>query len=102
MAQFYLILTFLGVFLPYGAFIPWLSTNGFDIPLLLKEAMANPISIFAWLDVVVAAIALLGFIVVDGKRNQIKYGYIAVLGTVSVGVSCGLPLYLYLKEKQNP
>mgnify|MGYP000347879774 CR=1 FL=1 len=101
MARFYLILTFLGVLLPYGAFIPWLSTNGFDISLLLKEAFVNPISIFAWLDVIVAAIALLGFIVVDAKRNKIKYWYLAVLGTLSVGVSCGLPLYLYFKEKQT-
>ncbi len=64
------------------------------------EAVANPISIFAWLDVLVAAVALLGFIVVDGQRHQVKYRYFAVLGTLSIGVSFGLPLYLYLKEKQ--
>jgi len=101
MTRFYLVLTFLGVFLPYGAFIPWLLANGFDIPLLFKEAMANPISLFAWLDVLVSAVALLGFIIVDGKRNKVKYWYLAALGTVSVGVSCGLPMYLYFKEKQR-
>ncbi|MDT9658948.1 DUF2834 domain-containing protein, partial [Vibrio vulnificus] len=45
--------------------------------------------------------ALLGFIVVDGQRHKVKYRYFAVLGTLSVGVSFGLPLYFYLKEKQS-
>ncbi|HAT8558710.1 TPA: DUF2834 domain-containing protein, partial [Vibrio vulnificus] len=97
MVRFYLVLTLLGILLPYGAFVPWLVSNGLDIGLLFREAVATPISIFAWLDVLVAAIALLGFIVVDGQRHKVKYRYFAVLGTLSVGVSFGLPLYLYLK-----
>jgi hypothetical protein len=101
MVRFYLVLTLLGIFLPYGAFVPWLVSNGLDIGLLLSEAAANPISLFAWLDVLVAAVALLGFIVVDGQRYEVKYRYVAILGTLSVGVSFGLPLYLYLKEKQS-
>lgn len=100
MARFYLVLVLLGVLLPYGAFVPWLFANGFDFVLLVSNAVANPISIFAWLDVLVSAVALLGFIVVDGQRHQVKYRYFALLGTLLVGVSFGLPLYLYLKEKQ--
>jgi len=49
----------------------------------------------------VAGIALLGFILVDGQRNQVKYRFFAVVGTLLVGVSFGLPLYLYFKEKQS-
>lgn len=101
MLRFYLVLTLFGILLPYGALIPWLMANGLDIGLLFSEAVANPISIVAWLDVLVAGIALLGFILVDGQRHKVKYRYFAVLGTLSVGVSFGLPLYLYLKEKQS-
>ncbi|ALG52023.1 MULTISPECIES: DUF2834 domain-containing protein [Vibrio harveyi group] len=101
MVRFYLVLTLLGVLLPYGAFIPWFLNNGLDIFQLYRDAVANPISIFAWLDVLVSAIVLLVFIVVDGNRNKVKYWYLAVLGTVFVGVSCGLPMYLYFKEKQS-
>ncbi|EGA63728.1 DUF2834 domain-containing protein [Vibrio brasiliensis] len=100
MAMFYLVVTLAGVLLPYGALVPWLLANGFDVPLLLSEAMVNPISVMAWLDVLVAAVALLAFILVDGARSQVRYRYLAVLGTLTIGVSCGLPLYLYLKEKQ--
>lgn len=101
MVRFYLILTLLGVLLPYGALVPWLVTNGLDIGLLLSEAVANPISTMAWLDVLVGAIALLGFILVDGQKHEVKYRYFAVLGTLLVGVSFGLPMYLYFKEKQS-
>ncbi|MDW6005005.1 DUF2834 domain-containing protein [Vibrio mangrovi] len=101
MTRFYLILTIVGVLAPYGAFVPWLVNHGLDLPLLLTEASANPISLFAWLDVVIAALALLGFIIADGQKNHVKGRGIAIVGTLVVGVSCGLPLYLYLKEKQN-
>ncbi|EGQ9537204.1 DUF2834 domain-containing protein [Vibrio parahaemolyticus] len=101
MVRFYLVLTLLGILLPYGALVPWVVINGLDISLLLSEAVANPISIMAWLDVLVGAIALIGFILVDGQRYKVKYRYFAVLGTLSVGVSFGLPMYLYFKEKQS-
>ncbi|MFK3872641.1 DUF2834 domain-containing protein [Pseudoalteromonas rhizosphaerae] len=101
MVRFYLVLTLLGILLPYGAFVPWLVTNGLDLGLLFNDAVTNSISVFAWLDVVVSAVVLLGFIIVDGRRNKVKYRYFAVLGTLFVGVSFGLPLYLYLKEKQS-
>ncbi|HHG3405416.1 TPA: DUF2834 domain-containing protein [Vibrio parahaemolyticus] len=101
MVRFYLVLTLLGILLLYGALVPWLVANGLDISLLLSEAVANPISIMAWLDVLVGAIALIGFILVDGQKHKVKYRYFAVLGTLSVGVSFGLPMYLYFKEKQS-
>ena len=101
MVRFYLVLAFFGILLPYGAFITWLLSKGLDFGLFLSEASANPISTLAWLDVLVAGIALLGFILVDGQRNQVKYRYFAVVGTLMVGVSFGLPLYLYFKEKQS-
>ncbi|MFT5757245.1 MAG: hypothetical protein ACI9LM_001974 [Alteromonadaceae bacterium] len=101
MLRFYFILTILGVILPYGAFIPWLIENGVNLSLLFSDAVTNPISIFAWVDVIVSAVALLGFIVVDGKKNSVKGRSFALIGTLTIGVSCGLPLYLYLKEKQE-
>ncbi len=100
MIKLYLVLTLLGIALPYGAFLPWLVDNGIDIGAFIDAAIANPISVMAWFDVLVSAIALIAFIVVDGQRNQIRNRYLALIGTCTVGVSCGLPLYLFLKELQ--
>lgn len=98
MSKLYLTLALLGTFLSYGAFVPWLINHGLNIPFMLSQATVNPISVFAWLDVVIAAITLLAFILVDGKNNHVKHRVWAVIGTLAVGVSCGLPLYLYFKE----
>ena len=54
MPIFYLGLAIIGTLIPYAAFVPWLLQNGVDIPQFFSD---NPISIFAWLDVVVAPIA---------------------------------------------
>ncbi|MCE2571173.1 DUF2834 domain-containing protein [Motilimonas eburnea] len=98
MVIFYATFTLLGIALPYGALIPWLMDHGVDLPLLVSHAMANPISLLAWLDVIIAGIVLLVFIVTESRKHQIKYWPLAVFGTLTVGVSCGLPLFLLLRE----
>lgn len=101
MACIYLVLALLGIALPYGALVPWLLENGLDLGLVVEQASANPISTMAWLDVVVAAVTLIVFITVDGQRSEVKGRLFPILGTLTVGVSFGLPLYLYLKESQK-
>ena len=101
MKYFYLAAALLGSIIPYGAFLPWLIENGANLPLFVQAAMANPISLFAWLDVLITAITLIVFIIVDAKTNKVTYWYLALMGTLCVGVSCGLPLYLYLRTREQ-
>ena len=68
MQLIYLGLCLLGAALPLSQFIPWLSANGVNVPLLLQQAIATPISAFAWADVLVSGIAVLVFIAVEGRR----------------------------------
>ncbi|MCM3172908.1 MULTISPECIES: DUF2834 domain-containing protein [unclassified Paenibacillus] len=98
MKYFYGVLTLLGITLPYMEFIPWISEHGFNMTILLNEATQNRISAFAWLDVIIAAIVLIGFILYEGKRIGIKHKWIPIIGTLTVGVSFGLPLFLLLRE----
>ncbi|PIE36490.1 MAG: hypothetical protein CSA54_04270 [Gammaproteobacteria bacterium] len=101
MAWLWLFLTALGTALPFAAFLPWLAAEGPNLPLALELAAGNAMSRFAWLDVIVAAIALLAFIAVDGKRHAVKHRWTAVLATLCIGVSAGLPWYLFLREKRR-
>ena len=94
----YGILCLLGIALPYWQFIPWLIENGIDIPALVGEAASLKISAFAWLDVLVSAIVLLGFIIYEGLRLKMKQLWLPILGTLTVGVSLGLPLFLLQRE----
>ncbi|RXJ70856.1 hypothetical protein CS022_21945 [Veronia nyctiphanis] len=97
MKWIYLFFAVIGTFVPFGALLPWLIENGVDVAKFAANITANPISIFAWLDVVIAGVALIVFIVTDSKRNEVKHGYLAILATLMVGVSAGLPLYLSMR-----
>lgn len=88
----------LGVLLPYGALIPWLLENGLSIRGFVSEAGATSIGAMAWLDVLVSAVALLCFIFVESRRLKISAWWLPTVGTLVVGVSLGLPLFLLLRE----
>ncbi|MDH5737414.1 MAG: DUF2834 domain-containing protein [Gammaproteobacteria bacterium] len=95
----YAIFCILGIALPYWQFIPWLMENGPDIVLLIKEAAQLRIGAFAWLDVLVSAAVLIMFIMQEGRRLRMTRLWAPILGTCAVGVSLGLPLFLWLREK---
>jgi len=94
----YLLLSIVGAAVPYWAFIPWLFHAGASPGLLIRELFANRISTFFALDVMISAIVLLGFIRVEGSRNGIRHTWLPTLATVCVGVSLGLPMFLYMLE----
>ena len=95
----YLFLCILGIVLPYSQFLPWLVENGLNTPLFLHQLFANRISgFFAW-DVLISAVVLVSFIRAEGKRSGMRLLWLPILGVLSVGVSCGLPLFLFLRER---
>lgn len=95
----YLLLCVLGIALPYSQFIPWVLQNGLDLKLFVQQLFANRIGAFFGMDVLVSAIVLFGFIRTEGKRLSTRHLWAPVLATLAVGVSLGLPLFLYLRER---
>ncbi len=95
----FLLLAVLGFVLPYWQLIPWVLEHGPDLGALVTELFSTRIGAFFGLDVMVSAVALLMFIA--GERSQLRVPQVwtAVLGTLVVGVSFGLPFYLFLREK---
>jgi predicted exporter len=51
-------------------------------------------------EVCVSALALFVFIFREGTRRKMRMLWLPVAATCVVGVSCGLPLFLYLRERQ--
>jgi Terpene cyclase DEP1 len=98
----YLLLCVLGVVVPYEVFIPWLATHGPDLPLFLHELHSTSIGTFFGADVLVSALALLVWARVEGKRIGLpaKQRLLPLVAVLAVGVSLGLPLFLYLRERQ--
>jgi hypothetical protein len=94
----YLILGFLGLVLPYSQFLPWIMDNGLNLSLLIEQIVTSRIAAFGWLDVIVSAFVLFVFVLTDGREHRISNLWLPIVGTLTVGVSLGLPLYLYLRE----
>jgi len=98
MKRIYLLLTILGFALPLSQFLLWLNEFGFNISLFISTIIEDKLSLFAWLDVIISAVVLILFIIYESKKLSMSKVWLPVVGTLSVGVSFGLPLFLFLRE----
>jgi len=94
----YLFLCVLGIALPYSQLIPWVLENGLHLGLIFRQLFANRIGGFFGLDVLVSSVVLVGFVRTEGRRLGVRRLWLPILGLLTVGVSCALPLFLYLRE----
>ena len=95
----YLGLSILGIALPYSQFLPFLRDNGLNLRLFMQQLFANRIGGFFGLDVLVSALVLWAFVRFEGRRAGIPHRWAPIAAVLLVGVSLGLPLFLYLREK---
>ncbi len=98
MKHIYLVLSIIGTVLPLSQFIPFIAKNGINMPLFFEKLFINEISSFFAMDVIVSAAVTLFLIVCETKRLKIKNTWVCYIGLFTVGVSCGLPLFLYFRE----
>ena len=98
--RLYLTLAVVGTVLPLSQFLPFLRDHGLDASVFVEQLFATRIGAFFGLDVLVSAIVLWVFIYFEGRRVSAPHRWAPVLATVLVGVSLGLPLFLYLRERQ--
>ena len=94
----YLWLCLVGAILPYWQFLPWVLENGLNVRLLLEQLFANRIGAFFGLDVLISAVTAIVFFKVESSRLNMRRPWLPVLAVFTVGVSLGLPLFLYLRE----
>ncbi len=96
--QKYLLFCFLGILLPYSQFVPWVIAHGLDLRLFGRELFANRIGGFFGMDVIVSTAVLWTFVAVEGRRLGVRHLWAPVVASLLVGVSLGLPLFLYLRQ----
>jgi hypothetical protein len=96
--RIYLVLCIVGVVLPYWQFIPWVAANGLHMSLFIHQLFANRVSAFFGMDVLVSAVALLVFARAESTHLGARARWVTLLAVLTVGVSLGLPLLLYMRE----
>lgn len=99
----YFTLCILGIILPYTLFLPWFFDHGLNVPLFFREIYSTRVGGSFGMDVFVSLAVLLVFAWFEISRLQMRRGWLVfaavVLGTGGAGVSCGFPLFLYLRQK---
>jgi hypothetical protein len=83
-----------GAIVPNSAFWPWLAAHGLAPVQFTTALFVNGVSTFFGLDVVLAALALIVFIEVEGRRLGLRRRWVPIAATCLIGVSLGLPLFL--------
>lgn len=84
---------------PMSYFVPWLMENGVDLSALVAAWKVSAATTGLYWDLVIAAIALTIWIVAEVAVRRNWVALIAIPATFLIGVSCGLPLYLFLRAK---
>ncbi|MBB3995009.1 hypothetical protein GGR95_002659 [Sulfitobacter undariae] len=93
----YLVLAVLGAVVPMYYFFQWFQENSWNIRAMVDAWHANAASTGLVWDLTITAIALTVWIIVEVATRRNWTALIAIPATFCIGVSCGLPLYLFLR-----
>ena len=77
----------------------WAHENGFDLYALIDAWQVNAASTGLFWNLAITAIALTVFVIAEVSVRRNWLGLIAIPATFLIGVSCGLPLYLFLRTR---
>ena len=94
----YLVLAVIGLIVPYYFLISFLTTHGLDGRLLLKQLFGTPISTFFAVDLLLSCVVFVFYFGQETKRHSVRHAWLCLVALFAVGLSCALPLFLYLRE----
>jgi hypothetical protein len=95
----YLFFCIVGIVVPYIPFAPFVHLHGVNLKLIFDQLFATPISSFFGLDALVSTLVLWILVAIEGRRVGMRRQWAPVLASLTVGVSLGLPLFLYMRER---
>jgi hypothetical protein len=96
----YLVLAILGAALPLSQFVPATVVGEFSVGAMVADLTSTRIIAGFTLDLLVAAVVGIAFMIAEARRLQIRHTWIALVGTVLIGFSFGLPFFLFLRERE--
>ncbi|MGV6803519.1 MAG: DUF2834 domain-containing protein [Ruegeria sp.] len=99
MHMIYLALAVWGAIHPMYYFVSWFSENGLDLAGMGAAWNENAASSGLVWDLTISAVTLTLWVLAETLRTRTWQDLIVIPATFCIGVSCGLPLYLYLRFK---
>ena len=101
MRNLFLLLAIVGAVVPMYYFISWFEKFGYDLGAMVKAWNVNDAATGLVYDLTIAAVALTVWAIWESVRERRYLNLIAIPATFCIGVSCGLPLYLYLRMRKS-
>ena len=95
----WLALAIWGTIHPMSYFIAWFQENTWSIMAMVDAWHVNDATSGLVWDLTVAAVALTIWVIYEAATTKEWLRLIAIPATFCIGVSCGLPLYLYLRSR---
>ena len=99
--RIFLALAIWGAIHPMYYFVTWFQANTWDIMAMVDAWHVNAATSGLVWDLTVAAVTLTIWVIVESIKDRRWIGLIAIPATFCIGVSCGLPLYLFLRSKPS-
>jgi len=96
----YLVMAIVGTLAPGIVGAPYLLEHGYNPAHLMPAIFSSPVSAMVGINVIIGCITLAILMHTDGRELSIKT-WTPILAITIVGISSGLPLYLYLRERVN-
>ena len=97
----FLVLAVWGAIHPMYWFVTYMSETGTGLSGLIDAWYVNASTTGLTWDLTIAAIALTVWVVADSGARRDWLVLLAVPATFCIGVSCGLPLYLFLRSRRG-
>ncbi|MCL4188732.1 MAG: DUF2834 domain-containing protein [Rhodobacteraceae bacterium] len=94
----YLAIAVWGAIHPMSHFLAWFDTNGFSLAGMLAAWHANEATSGLVWDLTIAAVALTVWVVAEVSVRRNWLALVAIPATFGIGVSCALPLYLFIRS----
>ena len=98
MRALWLLLAIWGAVHPMSWFLDWFGEHGFTLSGMVEAWHANAATSGLVWDLTIAALVLTLWVLIETYRTRRWTGLIAIPATFCIGVSCGLPLYLFLRS----
>ena len=95
----YLALAIWGAIHPMAWFVTWFRTEGWSLGRMVDAWHANAATSGLVWDLTIAAITLTVWVLAEVAVRRNWVALLAIPATFCIGVSCGLPLYLFLRSR---
>lgn len=99
-ATLYLGLCILGAIIPWLFLLQFLVSGEASVMLFFSSIFANAVAGAVAADLLISALVFCLFLFLEGKRLGMGRLWLYPVATFGVGLSFGLPLFLYFREKQ--